>query len=276
MQCSELVTKELNDILAQLAEARGEAFAARIRTLFLANCENGRLQYFLANPQANNAATPTGAPQTARDYLQRLVAYYDRCHAYAQQIQVDQDAAAWELLLDKIGAWAFKFIERGWGYLPIGDRIEYAADCRSLAGATLVNARFPYDVEFDRWACVLTHKVCYGYMRETLRRFQRDIPPEKRINQDFTELDELLRQAGRQGAERALEELVELRACLQQALAKLTPPRRHVIEQHYFEGKSFGEIAQALHSTLNAVYQQHYHALRDLKKILGDDGNKDE
>lgn len=274
MECSEFVESELKDILAQLAEERGEAYAVNIRHIFLANCENGRLTYFRKHPPEDDDLRD--GPQTAVDYLRRLITYYDRYHAHVHQLQVDQDHAAWEALLDKIGAWAFKFIARKWDKVPIQDRIEYAADCRSLAGARLVRARFPYDVEFDRWACVLTHNVCYEYMRETLRRNNRAIPTDKRINQDLSELDELLREAGEQSAERMVEELAALRARLQEALAKLTPSRRFVIEQHYLAGQNFAEIAQALQTTLNAVYQQHRYALLDLKKILGEDGNKDE
>jgi RNA polymerase sigma factor (sigma-70 family) len=69
-------------------------------------------------------------------------------------------------------------------------------------------------------------------------------------------------------------ERILLRLMLDQALDRLSPRHRYVIEQHDLGGESYEEIATALNCSVGAIRNLHCRAFRQLREELVNDSDE--
>lgn len=114
-------------------------------------------------------------------------------------------------------------------------------------------------VDLDRplqpWIFRIAHNEAANYLRTVSRKRESQLKDSQWDNiADNTNHDDLSKK--------------EDQILLQKALQKLKPKYREVIVLHYFEEKSYEEIAQILHSSANSVGTQLRRGKQQLKKLL--------
>jgi RNA polymerase sigma factor (sigma-70 family) len=249
------MSREKDDLVNSLDEAlkrvAGEEpdIIETVRAIVYTNLADSRVQTFLDNGSASSPA----------DYVARVVATYKRWHNYVQQIQVAQDFEAWKALLSKLEAWANGFLKRN--RFPFGqDRLEAARDCAADAGGVIVGKPFPYDVHFDRWACIIVHFSC-------LQHIDRLWGNKNRKLESDANLEEILDFLEDPKAANALHR-TELRMDLRELIEQLTSEdRKQFVRLQYFEHKTIDEIAEIMDRSKNALYGLHYKTLQQLRQI---------
>lgn len=233
----------LRQALDEFAEERGQDAATAIQPIIFTSLQKGRVAKFL---NQNSHITPRG-------YVWRVAGYYQKLHRYLYELQEMRSAKVWKPLYPKILTLAYRYFLRK-GYPPRQTTRERADECAHEAIICIITAHFPYDVDFMPWMCTLLRNVCRNSMN----------PPPPHIDQDISEIHYLLSEHDSERFYRD-ERLRVLRDTLLKLIEELPLARQQVILLHYFEGKSFEEIAKILKKTVNAVYQLHFYALRDLK-----------
>jgi RNA polymerase sigma factor (sigma-70 family) len=222
------------------------AIGEAIGPIVLLNLAEGRVEKFLEN----------GTTQTVEEYIQRVVHYYKADNEFVQKLKAE-DAAAWEAFLRKLGKWAYAFLRRKGVPVEVG-RYQIADDCAHESGARLANIRFPYDVQYDGWACRVTHNVCLNYIRKHTDKLEY-------VDYDLTETAEWLEALSNPSGTIQSDKRLDLLDAIDQLSSE---DRKTFILLYYFEGKDFDEIAEVLDRTKNALYKLHFDALENLRKIL--------
>lgn len=222
--------------------------------VLLANLAEGRVEKFLNS----------GTSQTVGEYGHRVCNYYKEHHDYIRELQAEE-VDAWKELLIKLRKWAYAFIRKK-GVPVQADRFQIAEDCANEAGARLANIRFPYDIHYDSWACRVDQNVCLNYIRRHTDKLEY-------VDLDLSETDEWLRAFSNPDRTTHSDNRIDLLAAIEQLGSE---DRQHFIYLHYFEGKSFSEIADILGRTKNALYKLHFDALENLRKIYQEQRDKDE
>lgn len=246
--------QELEKTLAALTRDQGEEFARQIKSIIITNMERGRLQTFT-----------DGNPTRIQAYIWIIAQTYSRLKPFIHQLQIERDSTAWAPLYERMQTWAYNFFLKK--NFRADDRTrEIAIECATEAAATLLKSHFPYDTEFDPWAHVIVQNTCRKYIHRSLRKSV--VPEDKKIKLD-DELadphDHLLESSSLQ--KEAGQELLE-------ALNQLSEARRTVIQLIYFEELSFEETARRMGKTVGAIYSLQFHALHELRKILGTNRDK--
>ena len=240
----------LERALKSIAKQRGQQTAAAIRPILLANLERGRVHYYL---NGNGSAQ-------VQEYVGRVTDTYERLSPYLFKVQQARSTDVWMPLFEQIQRWVYNFLKRQSGSLS--GLLDLTTDYAMAASERLLTAYFPYDTEFDAWACVLVQNVC----REHLRR-ERKAP----VVLD----DELIeRLSGLSQAEG--EHQRRLRIDLFEAIENLSSvSRRRLSSMYYFQGLSLPEIAHKMGRNMTATYKLHFDALTELRKIWGAKGHRD-
>jgi RNA polymerase sigma factor (sigma-70 family) len=141
---------------------------------------------------------------------------------------------------------------------------DQAITCATDAAVQVSRAHFPYDTEFEPWVHVLLRNVCFGYLR--------GLKKERALNDNLVDLNELLEIIPAESGTQWLAEAQITRQELEEAINRLQEVRQIVIREHHFKGRSLAEIAADIDKSPNNVYQIHYRALDDLRKILEQKG----
>ena len=261
-QDREKIEFALEKAIQKLAEERGQQLAKAIASIVFANLERGRVQYYL-NIQLN--CSPA-------DYVHRVVNYYEQWHDYLIQVQVEQQRDVWEQLYEKLQKWAYNHMRRK-GFPPqSNERYQHAVDCAAEAGSKLLHARFPYDVDFDPWACVLLQNISDKYMARVRKQYQAALEHLVSVDKWSGWLEQLQNPSSPNE-----EETIELHYDLLRAIEQLSSEaRKQVILLHYFEEYSFKQIADKLGKSYGAVHKLHFDALNNLRKIWTSSWDKDE
>jgi RNA polymerase sigma factor (sigma-70 family) len=239
------IDHELECVLAILTADYDHELLQTVIPIIQANYRSGRAQRF-------SRALPEKEPLLA--YGRRVVAYYQSEQPIVTQLLLEKNEPAWETFFITLQKWAYSFLrKRGFAPSPT-HRYEQAVICATQAATRLLELRFPYDVVFQAWACVVTQNTCRHHISQVRRTNDQAADPQVAAERwpDLQSLDEVLR------TERGLD--------LRQALAALTPNRRQFIELHYYEQKSFTEVAATLGTNVGALYKLHHDALEELRK----------
>jgi len=236
----------LNTALQELADTKDDNLGAALQSIIWTNFARGRIQSFL-----NGHETPT-----PRDYVWRVAETYERLHPYLLKLQEQRSSEAWAPLYKLMCKAANHYFLR-YGFLETKMTRELAEESASEAALRILTAHFPYDVEFHLWMYTVLRYVCSGKLKKSV----------KIVDQDISELEEILTDSSIP-SERKIESELDSHEDLFNALEKLPPARKQVIFMHYFEGRTFPEIAVAMGKTVNAVHQLHFYARRDLGKLL--------
>lgn len=236
----------LEEVFQELEEALGAPLSEAIRSVIWTNLTRGRVLSFL---EGNEHATP-------RQYVLRVIEFYNRLHPHLYNLQVVRASEAWQTLYDQMCQTAQHYFVR-WDVPNIHATHELAKECASEAAARILTAHFPYDVEFDPWMYVLLRNVCYSKLKKSVES----------AAQDLSALEECLTDSSIPTG-RKIETQIDLRNGLLSGLEQLTPARRQVVWMHYFENRTFQEIADEMGKSVNAIHQLHFYALHELEKIL--------
>lgn len=246
----------LEQVLRKLRSEVGGALVDALSPILRINEQRSRLcRYIQINPQA-----------TIQTYILQVAHYYEKDGHYLKQVQQQKDAEVWEPLMDKICQWSYRFLGR-W-HLNEVTRMTYTSEIAQEAGLQITRAHYPYDCEFDAWACKLTHHVSSKYMQ---RHGSSPIIDEI----DLAEVDERF-QDRVQTTDANPEMQFAIRQLLVDAIEQLSNNQKVVIWQFYFEGRPLPKIAEDLAINVNAIYKRHFDALKQLRKILEEDQYKDE
>jgi RNA polymerase sigma factor (sigma-70 family) len=234
----------------------GDAVTAAIQAVLCLNVQRCRFQrYQRFNPEA-----------TVETYVDEVVERYKATHAYLFLIQQGKDPEVWETLTLKTRRWVYGFLIH-WK-LDETTRTSLTLDVAQETCIELMHAHFPYDCEFDAWACTITHNIYFKYMH---RHFSSLVVDEF----DISEAEEWLSTIEDLSLLNP-ETLLAERQWLLDALEKLSPKQKDMIWLFYFEGWLLSQIAAYFHMSMNAVYKLHFDALARLRKILGINRHKDE
>jgi RNA polymerase sigma factor (sigma-70 family) len=239
----EQITRELDISIDQ----------SKIVDIIITNQENGRIKFYCE-----------GENQDIQSYIKRVVTNYNRQNNYLRNIQIERDNDEWEKLFEKLNNWANRFfISKGFSVEQVIN--ESAFGLASEAALAILNANFPYDVEFDSWAFIILENCCLKYMRSNMKKSV--IPPQKIVYfEDYENCDI-------SDNENIPGEIIESKFDdLLFAINHLTPLRKQVIKFRYFENFQPEKIAEIMGKTPSAVYSLQFNALQDLRKILIENG----
>ncbi len=236
------------------AFGKNKSLSESISPIIFSNLQKGRVKHYLSSEQ--------GA--TLRDYVLHVAKHYERWHGYVNAIQVERQEDLWKELLEKMQKWAYLYLQRRnyFNHKDINTRFQLANACASEAAVFLMNADFPYDVEFDAWLSVIVQNA----VRKTI---ERDFPLNSYVQSEEVALDTLddrLLSAGVQNESEPTR--FELRNDLLQAIDQLSESQKQVIVGFYFYGKPLPKLAEEMDINVNAIYKRHFDALKQLRKIL--------
>lgn len=239
--------EKIEEVLNSRAAEKGNQLIGKVRPIIFSNFDRGRVQAFIE-----------GEVDLIQDYVERVIDNYSRLNSYLHRLQIERGDDIWRELLDKMQSWAYSyFLSKN--FVPGEDTLEIAKTQATEAAITILDAHFPYDVEFSPWARVLLIHTCQRYIRKAIRK--SEIPSKKVVSIDL--VSEL---AG--GPEKNPELSREVKLDIIKAIGNLSETRRQVIVMLYFEGKSPQEISEKLNKSVGAIYSLHFNALNDLRKIL--------
>jgi RNA polymerase sigma factor (sigma-70 family) len=237
------LTVALEHALQQLATYSGEDLAELLKSIIFTNLNAGRVHTYLNNH-------PHYHP---RDYVWLVADHHERWHTYVHKIQIEKQAELWELLFVKLQKWAYNYLRRKNVPAEAG-RFEQALDYATEASIVLIAAHFPYDVDFDPWACVLLQNICRCHIRKTVNSAST-------LDKDLLTLEhcyQQLRALGDPSAKEA-QHLAELRCDLLDAIEHLaSEARKQFALLYYFEDNTLEQIAEKMNRQVNALYKLHF------------------
>lgn len=245
-----LLEQAIQTALQNLSADMGAELATVIRRILTANIERGRLQVFLERSEDN----------TPGDYVRVISDYYIKLGAYVHQVQVEKAEEVWNPLFLKMQHWAYSWwLKHNFSY---GEETFFIAkDCAAEAAATLVNAHFPFDTDFEAWAFVLVQHICLQKISQLNR--SKSIPDYSLVELDEALTDKSTIPYVNQGRQENIRD--QLFEAIEQSSNDL---RKQVILMHYFEDLPFHEIADRLGRSRNVIYKAHFDALENLRKLL--------
>jgi len=251
------IETEIESALQQLAAGSEGKTAGLIREIIYTNLERGRVATFLGR---NNNVSPG-------DYVLHVADCHQRLNVYIRQVQIDKDEEVWGDLFETFQRWSYNYLLKR-NFIPGEETFRKATGFAIETALELMNAHFPYDVEFEPWAYVLLQNVCRRQIVKAMRR--KDIPDDKIVPldailewiPDVSKIDE--------------KYYLNLKQKLLEGIEQLSSvSRKQVIKFYYFDRHSFPEIAARMGKRVNAVYKLHFDALQNLRKVLKESGDFD-
>lgn len=244
------LTAALQQAIQQVAAQHGKSLAQAITPIILANMDRGRVHNFLDSRE-------NGQPE---EYVWRVLAYYQKWQPYLTKIQEDRLPDLWQPLYEKLKRWAYNYLFRKNFHAATDRKAQMAADCATIAATKLLNARFPYDTDFDPWAYVLVQNVTLKHLYQEYK----DAAANLQQVDDWEEWETVLPGLTTQGH----RDIIELRQSLLTTIDQLaSDARKQIVVLHYFDGLSFQQIAQIMGRSDSATHKLHFDALQNLRKI---------
>jgi RNA polymerase sigma factor, sigma-70 family len=252
-QIEETINIKIEESLNHLAASKGKDISNELKPILLKNLSNGRAQTYIENNFAH-----------LDEYLNLLFEKFNRWHNYIHKVQDQRDPLVWNQLFPQLITFAYAFFIRK-GFDSGSNTYDYAQESATNAATALLNANFPYDIDFDPWAHRIVQIHCLRFMRDEMRK--REIPADNLIELS----DEIETNQDEQDALQPMLE-AELQAAIAAALEQLPQARQDVIRWRYFDQLSYDEIASRMGKSLDAVYGLQFNALREMQKILSKNG----
>ncbi|MBK7177291.1 MAG: sigma-70 family RNA polymerase sigma factor [Chloroflexi bacterium] len=239
----------IEQALQQVRFELGGTLADAIQPVLYINNQRCRIRQY-------KSLRPTG---TVKDYVFQVANHYVMDRNYLDAIQKQKSIEVWEPLLEKIRQWTYSFLGK-WNLLET-TRASFTLEIAQETGLEIIRSHYPYDSDFDGWACIVTHHVCSKFMK----RFGASAVID---NMDLSEADEWFLDSDNT-LQSDPEIMFAKKQLLSDAIAQLSANQRSVIWHFYFEGWSLPHIANHLGISTNAIYKRHFDALKQLRKILG-------
>jgi RNA polymerase sigma factor (sigma-70 family) len=249
---SEHIERDIEGALKHLAGSEGEGFVRHIRPIIQANVARKRHEWFM---QRN--------PGGIHDYVACVAKGYRELHPYLHQLQQERDKDAWAPLFHRMLQWAYNYFLRK-GFSTDSKTGELAHECATAAAMNLIGAHFPFDTDFDAWAHRIVLNACRKHMQQSFKKSAVRDEQLVDLDENLVGTDDLLRE----------NHIGDLREKLEKALEKLDSARRTVVQLLYFEGLSVSEVAKRMGKTVGSIYNLHFRALANLRKILKDSDDK--
>jgi hypothetical protein len=147
---TETLQQAVERALRLLVEQRGTELVQAVAPIIFTNLDKGRMQTFLERKNCSPG-----------DYVRRVADHYKQWHDYVHAVQIERRSDAWQPLYAQLQQWAFWLLPRiGYpAYARQEEQLEQAQACAAEAAIALLNAYFPYDVDFEPWAYVLLQNV---------------------------------------------------------------------------------------------------------------------
>jgi len=250
--------EEDNQTLKRALEAainkhvRGRADASKIEAIMWANYERKRVENYV----------DSGNENTPEEYVLRVIACYEHDHHFVECVQKGDDEI-WLEMYPQMQRWAYAYLLKK-GFYPGKDTFELAASYAGEAGGILVNAHYPYDLDFfDAWAYQILLNTCKRNMRQAISKDR--IPDGQLVGLDTPELSKM--------GSLILDYVIERSIDLENAFAQLTVQEQQLITL-LLEGASTKEIALKLDITPDNVYHMKHIIIKKLRKILGVDDDE--
>jgi RNA polymerase sigma factor (sigma-70 family) len=245
--------RALEQALCVLGTQGREGTAASIRPIVFENLNRGgtndRVCTYLG---ANPGKTPV-------DYVYHVADYYEELGSYLCQLQQEKSVHVWEPLFVEMQWWAYNFLRRK-DFPPGQQTFQMAKDCAANAGGKLVQAYFPYDTDFDAWACTIVQNHCKKAIAHLLRAGHL---PDHKLVPLFDLPPDLARSADLGGGQ-----LTEWRLTLMQLIEQLTLEERETVMLYDFQGMTFLEIGQCLGISTTTAHRRYFSAIDFLRKNL--------
>ena len=219
-----------------------------IRPILLINLNKKRIHTFLENETGE-------LPQ----YILRVVDIYSKNAPFLHELQIKKSSASWEKLRSQLQQKAFHYFCRK-NFRPDSNTTQIALDCATDTLLGMVNAHYPYDVDFDAWAYIFLLNICRKRIGSLYKQ-------RLEIDKKHTDINDLFSGIADENSQNPFNQQA-LRQDLEKLINQLTLPRQEVIRLKYFEHKSNQEIAHILNKSTNAVYKLHFDAIAQLRKIL--------
>lgn len=249
----EIRQEEVEQTLHSLHQEEEPDFSRAVARIVRYNIERGRLRKFLTNETVADEA----------EYVRLVAEHYRRQRDYVHGVRETDDPAIWEPLFVLLQKAAYRSLTAlGFEDDPL-QRYDHAKTCASEAGIVLVRRPFPFDTNFKAWAFNVVRFVCQNYVRKN--RNSRSVPPEMQVSLDAWDgwAQNLADPASTDAKKR-----VELQLDLLQCIADLSAAQRQFVLLHYFEHKSYDEIAELMGRNKNALYKLNFDALNNLRKNM--------
>jgi RNA polymerase sigma factor (sigma-70 family) len=239
---------EVEKASRSLSRLLREGEAGEITQILFANLERGRVQTFVQDDKT-----------LVDEYVKRVAKKYRELNLFVKRVQIERAEEIWRPLLNKMQKWAYHyFLNKGF---YSDDNTRYIAEeCTHEAVLMLLNSHFPYDIDFEPWLHVIVQNACRRYIRTATQK--KNIPAQEIVGLDHR-LEEI------EDPRNEDLERIHDHDDLFTAISLLSPMRREAIELLYFKGMSPKEVAKKMRKSIGAVYGLQFHALEDLRKILG-------
>ena len=157
----ETFKSELEPALVNLAQQKGMELVGQIRPVILANLRAGRIDFFLDNNRAS----------CLDDYLARVSELYVSLNAYITAIQIERSTSVWEPLYIWMQKLVYNYLRKR-GLIPGKTTYQLGVDCATDAAISLLNARFPYDTDFEPWTFNFIRYACLKNVSREMRQAQ--------------------------------------------------------------------------------------------------------
>ena len=210
------------------------------------NLKNGRGNFFLEN-------IPNASPQ---DYVFHVVETYERLSPYVQGVQIERSPDIWIELYETLQKFAYNFLVKK-GLYSGKSTFHLGIDCATDAAIAILDARFPYDTDFDPWIYNFVKFACLKRIQQGVKRSNN---MKEVIYQDVV-LDEFSAPVLNNQRRDIIIDAIN-------AYLQLSENRQEVLRLRYEKGLSSKEIAIQMGKSVNAIDKLHFDAIRQLRQLL--------
>ncbi len=240
------------DIKSSLSSNTSSEISQKLYDIVGKNIERGRFKRFL---QKNTVTS-------LQEYILRVHQFYESNCDIVQEIKINKNKDAWQDFLNTLYSWAYCFLEK-WA-LDKDIQKSYTQVVAQRASVAILESYFPYDCDFNAWACIIVHHTGSKFM-QTINK-QTSV-----VNDEYGDLSEIEEWGVHSSlTHNNLIDFKETAEDIYTAIQKLSPIQQTLIQSYYFEGKSFAEIASEGGASINTVYKRHFDSLAQLRKIFYD------
>lgn len=198
-------------------------------------------------------------------YIARVVATISQWQSLAEDLQIKKTEEAWQNFFPKLQLWAYKLFCK-WGAFLDNERLN-EANKASIDGATAIfTSYFPFDVSFEAWAYNLQRNVCRHRVRDSIKRANE--PVGQALELDAWDGWEIrLPDPAIESLDSVIWEK-EAYNKVQKSLELLTIDQQAFIELYYFNGFTYGEVANLMDKSKNAIYSLNHNAIKQLRILV--------
>ncbi len=166
------------------------------------------------------------------------------------------DQSAWRRIVDQYAPRVYGLLKSQCGDAELAEEIAQSVFC-TVAAKLTGDQGYVEQGKFEAWI----FRIATNRLRDEIRRKRRQA-----VNVDHTALEE---RAVRPSMDGVAARNDDQHRALRDAMARLSPADRQIIEYRYIGGLSFKQMAELLNEPLGTVLARQHRALRKLRDLLG-------